>query len=62
MAELEFEWDEAKHTTNLAKHGNGFVAAQYVFKDAFAIERLEERRCPHDFSARREPRRETPIS
>jgi uncharacterized DUF497 family protein len=43
MAELEFEWDEAKNTTNIAKHGVEFAAAQDVFKDAFAIERLDDR-------------------
>jgi uncharacterized DUF497 family protein len=44
MAGLEFEWDEAKNTANIAKHGVGFVRASGVFKDVFAIEYLDDRR------------------
>jgi len=43
MADLEFEWDEAKNRTNVAKHGIGFAVARHVFKDAFAIEHLDDR-------------------
>jgi uncharacterized protein len=43
MAGLEFEWDDAKNTANIVKHGVGFVLARDVFKDLFAIERLDDR-------------------
>ena len=43
MADLEFEWDDAKDTANRAKHGVGFTVARDVFKDVFAIERLDDR-------------------
>jgi uncharacterized DUF497 family protein len=33
MAGLEFEWDDAKNTANIVKHGVGFVLARDVFKD-----------------------------
>lgn len=35
---LEFEWDEQKALSNLAKHRVGFVAACEVFDDPFAID------------------------
>jgi uncharacterized protein len=38
-----FEWDEAKAAENYAKHRVSFEAAIGVFKDPFAIERLDER-------------------
>ena len=41
MANLEFEWDKAKCATNLAKHGVGFFIACGVFRDVFAIERVD---------------------
>ena len=43
MPDLEFEWDEAKDTANRAKHGVGFAIASNVFKDVFAIERIDDR-------------------
>jgi uncharacterized protein len=39
----EFEWDEAKAAENYAKHGVSFEMAVQVFKDPFAIERLDDR-------------------
>jgi uncharacterized DUF497 family protein len=33
---LEFEWDEAKATSNLAKHGVSFGEALTVFDDSLA--------------------------
>lgn len=33
MADLQFEWDEAKAEENLAKHGVSFVEATRVFED-----------------------------
>ena len=41
--ELEFEWDGAKAETNVEAHGVSFELAQTVFKDPFAIERLDDR-------------------
>jgi uncharacterized protein len=38
-----FEWDDAKAKSNYAKHGVSFEFARGVFKDAFAIERIDER-------------------
>jgi uncharacterized protein len=38
-----FEWDGAKAKSNYAKHGVSFEFARGVFKDAFAIERIDER-------------------
>jgi uncharacterized DUF497 family protein len=37
----EFEWDELKAQSNLAKHGVSFAAAQLVFDDVFALERFD---------------------
>jgi uncharacterized DUF497 family protein len=34
---LEFEWDEDKVKTNLAKHSVGFGDAIHIFDDAFAL-------------------------
>ena len=39
----DFEWDEAKAAENYAKHGVSFETAGLVFKDQFAIERLDDR-------------------
>jgi uncharacterized DUF497 family protein len=39
----EFEWDEPKASENYAKHGVSFEAARAVFKDAFAVEELDDR-------------------
>jgi uncharacterized DUF497 family protein len=38
-----FEWDETKAADNYAKHGVSFELATTVFKDPFAIERLDDR-------------------
>ncbi|HEY4775469.1 MAG TPA: BrnT family toxin [Xanthobacteraceae bacterium] len=38
-----FEWDEAKAAENYAKHGVSFEMATKVFKDPFAVERLDDR-------------------
>ena len=43
MADHEFEWDEAKAASNYAKHGISFEAACKVFKDAFAVDFLDDR-------------------
>jgi len=37
MAELRFEWDEAKNRQNIKKHGVSFEEAQTVFLDDLAI-------------------------
>ncbi len=36
MAELQFEWDESKNTSNQQKHGVSFEEARTVFSDDFA--------------------------
>ena len=38
-----FEWDKTKDADNYAKHGVSFETATEVFKDTFAIERLDDR-------------------
>jgi uncharacterized DUF497 family protein len=38
-----FEWDEAKAAENHAKHGVSFETTIKVFRDPFAIERLDDR-------------------
>lgn len=43
MMKLEFEWDEAKAKANLQLHGVSFELAQTVFRDVFAVERLDDR-------------------
>jgi uncharacterized DUF497 family protein len=40
---MPFEWDEAKAAENFAKHGVSFETATEVFKDPFAIERVDDR-------------------
>ena len=40
---LEFEWHNAKAEANLRAHGVSFELAKTVFKDPFAIERLDDR-------------------
>jgi len=40
---LEFEWRHAKAKANLRAHGVSFELARTVFKDPFAIERLDDR-------------------
>ena len=34
---MDFEWDEAKHRTNIGKHGVGFAEAPTVFGDPLAV-------------------------
>ena len=38
-----FEWDDTKAAENYASHGVSFEAARDVFKDAFAVDWLDER-------------------
>jgi uncharacterized DUF497 family protein len=38
-----FEWDEAKAAENYVKHGVSFETAVKVFRDPFAVERLDDR-------------------
>ena len=40
---LEFEWHRAKAEANLCAHGVRFDLARTVFRDPFAIERLDDR-------------------
>jgi uncharacterized protein len=40
---LEFEWHDAKAEANWQAHGVSFELARTVFKDPFAIERLDDR-------------------
>lgn len=40
---LKFEWDKAKAESNERAHGVSFDLAKTVFKDPFAIERLDDR-------------------
>ena len=43
MMKLEFEWDKAKASANYRRHGVSFDLAKTVFKDPFAIERVDDR-------------------
>ena len=43
MMKLEFEWDDAKAEANLQAHGVSFDLAKTVFRDPFAVERLDDR-------------------
>jgi len=47
---LEFEWDEAKAEANWRTHGVSFELAKTVFRDPFAIERIDHR---HDYGEER---------
>ena len=47
---LEFEWHDAKAEANLHAHGVSFDLARTVFKDPFAVERLDDR---EDYGERR---------
>lgn len=38
---MEFEWDDSKAETNLAKHGVSFQEAASVFDDALSITFLD---------------------
>lgn len=40
---LEFEWHDAKAETNFKTMGFSFELVKTVFKDPFAIERLDDR-------------------
>lgn len=40
---LEFEWHPAKAEANLQAHGVSFDLAKTVFRDPFAVERLDDR-------------------
>ena len=40
---MEFEWHDAKAAANLQAHGVSFELAKTVFKDPFAVERLDDR-------------------
>jgi uncharacterized protein len=44
MMGLKFEWHDAKAEANQRAHGVSFELATTVFKDAFAIERLDDRK------------------
>lgn len=41
---MEFEWSDAKARANLRAHGVSFGLAKSVFRDPFAIERLDDRK------------------
>jgi uncharacterized protein len=43
MAAIDFEWDERKAAENFRKHAVTFEMARDVFKDPFAVERLDDR-------------------
>ena len=40
---LKFEWDAAKAEANWKKHGVSFELAKEVFRDPFAVLRVDER-------------------
>jgi uncharacterized DUF497 family protein len=39
---IKFEWDRAKASANLKKHGVSFEEAQTIFYDDFAVQFLDE--------------------
>ncbi|MGD0865469.1 MAG: BrnT family toxin [Rhizomicrobium sp.] len=43
MKDDAFEWDDGKAAENYANHGIGFELAKQVFRDLFAVERLDDR-------------------
>jgi hypothetical protein len=43
MHDEAFEWDDIKAAENYVAHGVRFEAARDVFKDAFAVDWLDER-------------------
>ena len=45
---LQFEWDEAKATANLRKHGVGFEEAITVFGDPQALTIFDEAHSDHE--------------
>ena len=38
MQDLDFDWDDAKAASNLAKHGVAFAYATRVFLDPYAVD------------------------
>lgn len=40
---MQFEWHAAKAEANLRNHGVSFELASTVFRDPFAVERVDER-------------------
>jgi uncharacterized protein len=44
MGEGDFEWDDAKAASNLAKHGVSFEQARRAFEDLLAIDFADDRR------------------
>jgi uncharacterized protein len=42
MNDGEFEWDDSKAASNMAKHGVRFEFARDVFNDIFAVEQINE--------------------
>lgn len=40
---MEFEWHDGKAAANLEAHGVSFELAATVFRDPFAIERIDDR-------------------
>ena len=40
---MEFDWHDAKADANLQSHGVSFDLAMTVFRDPFAVERLDDR-------------------
>ncbi|PYP91774.1 MAG: BrnT family toxin [Candidatus Angelobacter sp. Gp1-AA117] len=47
---MEFEWDQDKAQANLRLHGVSFELAKTVFRDVFAVERMDDR---EDYGERR---------
>jgi len=45
MMGLEFEWHAAKAEASVEAHGVSFELTKTIFKDPFAIERLDDRSC-----------------
>lgn len=43
MSDDSFEWDDVKAAENYAAHGVIFETARDVFKDAFAVDWLDDR-------------------
>ena len=43
MRDEEFEWDDEKARSNLAKHRIDFRAARYVFEDGGALDEIDDR-------------------
>ncbi len=43
MQDEEFEWDDGKAESNLAKHDVNFEQARHVFSDMNAVERIDDR-------------------